>query len=514
MFVRSRSIRPRMSENPSRTGLCLATLVVLAAVALLCSSPAPAHENPARPTLSLLGDSLNLKLEDGKDTIPVGVTVRNSSDRKVDLEFTAEMRDSEGDPHTIKIPSNKSIEAHSVAQVDLDISRDQLESLPLEGFLVASDARKKVEEKVTPGTLPITISESDPRPAMFAREYDVPLVGLVDTRNLLLFVPFVFSLAVVGAGCVWFYISWSKRSDSEKQLGYLKRVRQRWDFAPLIGQKSAFGTGLAFDPSKSWATIITGIVTLSAAFVGAQVFPEIRPTLTQKDTLVLSLFFGAVIFVAPATYNVLRWRRPFVPKKRSQDGKQDPAPQQAQAPKLDKEPEFKGYALPLALASAGILGALLGQLALVILLINEIDNAFITDTGRLVHWFLAAAAVVYAIVYVARGYFSCLQEQAMWRESLEREKNELLEKTTDGRQQIDGLTQKEQNLRRQITELENKVGRTAEEEKELRERRRKSMAIAEELRKKGQEVEQWEERLEEIPKERDDGTYRSQLRAL
>jgi hypothetical protein len=460
---------------------------------------------------------LNLKLEDGKDTIPVGVAVRNSSDREVELEFTAEMRDSEGDKQTITIPSNESIEAHSVAQVDLEISRDQLESLPLKGFLVASDARKKAEEKVAPGTLPITVSESDPRPAMFAREYDVPLVGPVDTRNLMLLVPFMVSLLVVAGSCVWFYFSPLKRLKSEKRLGYGARLKQRWDLAPLIGRRSALGTGLAFDPSKSWATIVTGIGTLSGLFVAAQVFPEIRPTLTQKDVLVLSLFFGGMIFVAPATYNVLRWRKPFVPEKRTKDGKQDSVPQQEQAPKLDKELELKGYALSLAASSAGILGALLGQLALVVLLINEIDNAYITVTARTVLWSLAVVAVVYAIVYVARGFFSCLHQQAAWRDPLEQRRKELEEKLKEHRQRKRAQTQLEQDLVERITTLAKKTRKNAGERNELEELRDQKAATAKEievLRSKWQDVETWKEQIREVGKQLDDSTHRGQLRTF
>jgi formate hydrogenlyase subunit 4 len=168
----------------------------------------------------------------------------------------------------------------------------------------------------------------------------------------------------------------------------------------LNGKMSALGTGLTFDPTKSWGTLLAAVATLFNAFIAAQVFPETRATFTQKDVAVLTLSFGGLLIAAPAIYNAIRWRRPKVPKKVLQDAEKKP--EQPQMPTSGGEVELMGYVLTLLATSAGILGALLGQLVLVVLLINEIDNTDITAAGRWLLWLLTGAAMLYAILYVAR----------------------------------------------------------------------------------------------------------------
>jgi hypothetical protein len=112
MFVFHDSTRTRVIKRSMRTNLRLRAFVLLAA-ALTCSwlssYPAMAQENPAQMSLNLLGDTLKLQLKEGEDEIPAGVTVRNSSDREVDLKFSAEVRDSERVTRTVTIPTEASV---------------------------------------------------------------------------------------------------------------------------------------------------------------------------------------------------------------------------------------------------------------------------------------------------------------------------------------------------------------------------------------------------------------------
>jgi hypothetical protein len=158
--------------------------------------------------------------------------------------------------------------------------------------------------------------------------------------------------------------------------------------------------------------------------------------------LVLNLTFVALLFAAPAIYNVIRWRKPDVVKLPEDDKKTQP-----EVPVLGKEPELKGYALTMLVASAGILGALLGQLFLVILLIHEIVNIDVTATVRWVLWILTVAIMAYASLYVGRGVVSTLREEVRWGTE---------------------LTERKEELEKRKAELKAKPRRTKEEEKELK----------------------------------------------
>lgn len=514
MFAFLTSTRARIKGSIG-TGLRLAVFALLLA-ALICwsgsSYPAWAQtdsaqqSDPAQQSLDLIGEPLHLQLKEGEEEIPVEAVVRNNSGRDLDLKLSAVVRDSgEGEPTkvTIELGGSTSVGPYSVTAVDRNLKAAQLEDLvlPLKGILVVAGTEKggSVAPQIAPGTLPITVSKVDPRGALLPAEINVPRVGLVDMRNVLLFVPFVVSLGVIMSACIWFYFgpsdNWS-RTDRRK-------------LAPLIGKRSAFGTGLSFDPGKSWAALLTGVAALLTSFTALQVLPA---TFTQTEVAVLALSFGGILIVAPAVYNGLRWRKPFVPKKEPQDGKQ--APEQPQAPKIDKELELSGYASTLLVSSAGILGALLGQLILVFLLIHEIENAHVTDTGRRVLWILTGAVMVYASVYVVRGTVSCLQEQAAWRERLEHRRKELERQLNDAKQRIDELNRQIRALRERETELVGRVPRTDKVDEELRELRDEMSAKSKEVGAKRQDETRLEEEIGEIDEELDLGTPRRQLRTF
>jgi len=414
---------------------------------------------------------LALQLKEGEDEILAKVMVRNGSGRPLRLEFSAVLRDSTGEllEREINVGSEKpiTVNTYSVTPVDLEMDASQFEgsSLPLKGFLVVSgmktDGSGKTAAEIAPGTLPVTVSRADPHPNILSKVSDLPLSGPVDSRNLVLLAPFVLSLVVVMIACVWFYIT---KSDDEK-------FADRWKYAPLFGKRSGLGTGLAFNPGASWATWAAAVATLTNTFVAAQVFPATRVTFTHKEVLVLSFSFAVLFLAAPAIYNGLRWSKPNIPKKPPQDDKETGQPQ---APQLGKELELKGYALTLLASSAGILGALLGQLLLLIFLVNEIENVDLTSETRRLLWLLIGLVLFYAAVYVLRGVLSSLREEVRWGKELEKRKNSLeAQRHTELLEWR--LTRKA--LRQRRTERRRKVRRTAKEKEELREIRKKLRAI-------------------------------------
>lgn len=417
--------------------LLIATVLVL----LLASNRSvQAQEDSDQPSLNFLGDPLALQFKEGDKEIPARVTVRNGSGRSVELNFSTVMRQSTEtrfDAVVNPAPGEPTaVGPNSVTAIDLEMKTDQIEelSLPLTGFLVVSGtAKNDADDKVTeiaPGTLPVTLSKIAPRPALLKSEY-----GSVDTRSLVLIVPFLISAIAVAFSYRWF-----SRHTEDGQV-----------YAPLLGEKSALGTGLSFDPTKSWATLLTGVAALLTAFRGALVFPETRALFTDKDITVLALSFAGLLFVGPAVYNGLRWRE--VPKKRPPDDEKKPA--QSQVPTLGGEMELKGYVVTLLVASATILGALLGQLALIFLLIYEIENANVTTMIRWVLWILTVAGVVYAILYVARGIIWCLREEVRWGHELREEGEKIVKQIAELRKGRRELEQKARRTREQLEKLEN-----------------------------------------------------------
>jgi hypothetical protein len=423
------------------------TAFVLLVAVLTCwlgsSRSAQAQEDSIQPSLSFQGDPLELQYEEGDQWITPKVVVRNASGRSLGLEFSAVLRDSTGELLENEVPVEPedppvNVDPYSVTAVDLkmDVAQFEQPSKPLKGFLVVygteTGGSATTTPEVAPDTLPVTLTKVDPRGPLLKKEYALLWGDPVDTRNWVLIIPFLVSSVVVLGAYFWFYlIPRDKLSRAE-----------RWTYAPLYGRNSGLGTGLSFVPTTSWATILTGMAALVAAFVGAQVFPTTRATLTHKDVLVLNLTFVALLFAAPAIYNVIRWRKPDVVKPSEDDKKTQP-----QVPVVGKEPELKGYTLTMLVASAGILGALLGQLFLVILLIHEIENVDVTDTVRWVLRIVTVAVMAYAAVYVGRGVVSTLREEVRWGTELKEYK---------------------ERLEKRKTELEAKPKRTKEELKELK----------------------------------------------
>ena len=465
----------RMSIRPYETllqGKTLALLVFAVLVSLLGSSGfAQAQGDPAQLPLSFPGDPLTLHLKEGEEEIPARVTIRNGSSRSVELEFSTVMRESTGTKFVAeakpKPDEPTSVRPKSVAAFDLEMEAGQFEglALPLQGFLVVSgteiDGSGGTLGELAPATLPVTLNKVAPRPALLKTEY-----GPVSTRTLVLFVPLLISAIAVALSYRWF----------------LSRTEDGRVYAPLFGERSALGTGLSFDPAKSWATVVAGVAALLTAFAGAQVFPETRALFTSKDVSVLALSFGGFLFVGPAIYNGIRWRN--VPKVPPLDGEKKPG--QPQVPTLGGEMELKGYVSTLLVTSTVILGALLGQLVLVFLLINEIDNANVTTTVRWTLWILTGASMVYTILYVAKGIVSCLRAEVRWGQELQEARTTLAQEIV--------------KLRRQRSDLERKARRTKEQSEKLE-------SIRKDMRAKRREL----ERLQEQQKV---GTYPRRLTTL
>jgi hypothetical protein len=160
-FTNERRIQVRLGSF--RSALLWATIAatVLTCWVLSSSSSWAQEENPS-PSLSLLGDPLNVKLN--KQETPVRVTVFNNSNQSYDeVKSSTVLRDSQGTAKTVDISPEKPIEAapYSTTPVDLTIDKGKFEglSMPLKGFLVASGMQEGKESPLASGTLPITLSE-------------------------------------------------------------------------------------------------------------------------------------------------------------------------------------------------------------------------------------------------------------------------------------------------------------------------------------------------------------------
>jgi MFS family permease len=470
------------SHLSSLTAMLRLAAITLLVVTLTCwlvgSHSAQAQEDPTPPSLSFQGDPLTLQVTEEQlkaenEQITPKVVVRNGSGKSVELKFSTVLRNSSEEALEKEInvePTETTIvDPYSVTAVDLEMDAAQFKELsfPLKGFLVVSatktDGSSAELPEVAPGTLSMTLNKVAPRPALLKKEY-----GPVDTRSAILIAPFLISTLVIGLSYFWF------RYNQPRGRKYVR----------LIGKMSALGTGLNFDPTKSWGTLLAGVATLFNAFIAAQVFPETRATFTQKDIAVLSLSFGGLLFVSPAIYAAIRWRRPYVPTKVSQDDQKKL--EQPKMPTSAEDAELQGFVLTLLATSVGILGALLGQLFLVVLLINEIENIDVTAMGRWLLWFLTGALMLYAILYVARGIISCLRAEARWGLRLREQRKALA---------LDILT-----LRRQRRNLEQKPRRTSAE-----------MEMVKSITK---ELEAKREKMSELKEQQKGGTYRRRLTTL
>jgi hypothetical protein len=85
-----------------------------------------------------------------------------------------------------------------------------------------------------------------------------------------------------------------------------------------------------------------------------------------------------------------------------------------------KEPGPPGSVLALLATSAGILGALLGQLTLAFVLVNEIENLDVTGANRLLLWAIVGLSMLYACFYVSKGVWTVLREEERWGKSCAR----------------------------------------------------------------------------------------------
>lgn len=410
-------------------------------------------------SLSFLDDPLTLKVsqediekDEDKDAY---LYVRNGSNLSMNLDFSTRLRDKNGNIQEVMFNPRGSTSAdpRSVTAVHLVMESGQLEGLemPLKGFLVVAGTKGSVPDEtveVASGALQITIASYEPRNAWFGGEYSI------DPRIPVLLLPFVASAALIGGA---YYL-------------FRKKVPGAKDYCPLLGGKmNALGTELGFDPTKSWATVLTAVATLATSVTGATVLPETRVTFTKNDVAVLAISFGALLLVSPMIYNGFRKPKPEQPP---QDEEEDSS--KTEAPALGTEPALRGYVFSLLVTSAGILGALLGQLTLAILVVNEIENVDVTDFNRGLLWALLGVSVVYACVYVCRSVWSTLKGEVRWGESLKQQLDELegqrermeelRSRIAHRNKELEGILRKSIDL--EITEIDKKI-QEIEEQREF-----------------------------------------------
>jgi hypothetical protein len=426
MFVFHESTRARIIRRFCGTNFRLAAFVLLAA-ALTCSwwsvHHAMAQGNPAQMSLNLLGDPLKLQLKEGEAKIPVGVTVRNSSDRKVDLKFSAEVRDSERVTHTIKIPNDTSVEAYSVRQVDLDIASDELEdlSMPLKGFLIVSDE----EGNVAPGTLPITLSKPKVLPAeIFGISLGVSWLILV-----IGFPGVVALIAVIVAslGVIW--------NTAKHMIG-------RGDLEkPHLFSTLGTVLTLKFGEGGSWASIIAVVAAVLQAFTTAAIYPEERAYFSAQQMAGFILTFAVLIGFAPVLYNLVRRKQ----KKVLDDTKTPAKPQPKDPPPVLSEPQRQGYVLTLLMSSALVVWALSGQLLVVGILITQIESTNMAFEVKVLLSLILAFSAVYALVYAVTSIRSALEKKS---KKLSKKKEELKGRAGDDADELKRLAREYSTLER------------------------------------------------------------------
>jgi hypothetical protein len=387
-----------MIGNPFGAGFRLVALGLLVAT-VLCwqgsSRPALAQAE----SLNFVGDPLKLQIKKGEEEIPVKVTVRNSSDRKIDLKFSAKVRDSEGNPQpVIKIPTDASVKRYSVTRVDLTIAKDDAipkddasrPSMPLKGFLVVSDEQKKV----APGTLPVTLTEPKVLPAnILGISFEVPWLVVVAVA------PGVLALLLV-------------IFDSRKVIfNTFRRKDKRNPTTPRLF--STLGTGLAlkFGEGGSWAAVVVVVAAILQAFTAAAVYPEERAYFSAQQMAGFVLFFAVLIGFAPFLYNAFRFKQ--------KDALADP---KSVAKPLKKAPEAnlsepatdtqrQGYVLTLLMTSALVIWALIGQLSVAFLLVLQIESTTMPVTTKVLLESILILSGLYAIYYAWTSIHETLERK-------------------------------------------------------------------------------------------------------
>jgi len=150
-----------------------------------------------------------------------------------------------------------------------------------------------------------------------------------------------------------------------------------------------------WDFSKSWASNITVIGALLGTIISAGVLPA-QTSLPKATYAGLNLFFGALILVAPFVYTATQ---------------KEVRPDNQAAP---QEPRYEGRVCWFVVASGLTLGAVLGELATIFLLFNEIQTG--GSMPRAAIWFLGGVMVfacLLAGMYGFRSIRATLKDQGV-----------------------------------------------------------------------------------------------------
>jgi hypothetical protein len=413
------------------------TLLLVAVLVVWPASTRAAWSQKANPqvSLSFLGDQLDMQIKKDEKVIPAQVIVRNDSDQPTDLTFSAVLRDSNKKwLREVDIsPESTKVERYSVTPIDLKIDKTQFEGLamPLTGFLIVSAAPETKGEKVriSPGTLPLTVSKSKVLPSKVLGTSPI---------NLLIVIPFVVSfLTVILCSHKVFSNSVTNLRRTELRRDPKLRLVSR---DPKLNLISTLGSELTLDFTKSWASLLavgTGIVAALASAQGAQVFPAVRPYIAQQQTAGLALFFAGMVVFGPTLYNFVRRQKPtadpeppaYSYRVEEPEGKIKyilKSPSSANSAVASAEPQLQGYVSTFLLSSALTLGALLGQLSVGAILIYQIDTA-LSELGQTL--LIAAIMVVeaLALIYIGRMVHLAVKDKEDRRESFRQDDSGLFQ---------------------------------------------------------------------------------------
>jgi hypothetical protein len=277
------------------------------------------------------------------------LTVRNNTTRTVTVGLSALLFDPDGkfQPATIRVldEANKEqprqdsigVAAGRVVAINYVLAPQPPVKLPLSGHLIATAA----DGLAQPATRHLELKPLQPSPWM--------------APSLLSFVPdaatgtilISLALSLLCSGLLWVLYQTPKQQD---------------------GTPRKFARNLfpAWDPKQSFVSNFTAISAILTTILSAGVLPDKTVHIDKGGYQILSIFFGAILIIAPLVFNMTVETR-----KSVQPGAKD------------TDTEQYGRIWALRTTTSLVLWALLGEMIVIALIMNELNVA-----GRLPEFFI------------------------------------------------------------------------------------------------------------------------------
>ncbi len=165
-----------------------------------------------------------------------------------------------------------------------------------------------------------------------------------------------------------------------------------------------------FDFTKSFASIITAVGALLTTFLAAKgIVTAQKPHLTPADYALLSVFFAALVAVAPVAFGGLSKTMPVVNPQAPHDKQAKAAdPDGKDAKVVANDVQSQGYAIGFLIAGTLTVWGVLGQLGTMLTFATDVQAA--TEFTALFVSVIALGMVLVAI-YVWRSIYAVLTVQ-------------------------------------------------------------------------------------------------------